>query len=107
LKCDPRHAGSKHFNASCFQTPNVLGKNGPAILPYIRTPAYFGSDLAVENSFTIREVERTDLRISVFNFLNRPLPQLGEGSDVALHTDYTQSTTEANVATSATWAVAT
>jgi hypothetical protein len=98
ITCDPRHGGGKYFNASCFQTPNILGKNGPAIWPYIKTPAYFGSDLAVAKSFTVREAQRIDLRISAFNFLNHPLPQLGESSDVALHMDCTQSTTGANVA---------
>jgi hypothetical protein len=98
VTCDPRHGGGKYFNASCFQTPNVLGKNGPAIWPYIKTPMYFGSDLALAKSFAVRESQRIDFRASAFNFLNHPLPQLGEGADVALHMGCTQTTGGANVA---------
>jgi hypothetical protein len=97
LTCDPRHGGGKYFNAACFQTPNILGKNGPAIWPYIKTPAYFGSDLGLAKSFTIRETQRIDFRASAFNFLNHPLPQLGEGSDVALHMGCTQSPNVADI----------
>jgi len=84
LTCDPRNGGGKYFNAGCFQTPSTLGKNGPAVWPYIKGPAFFGSDLGLFKSFPVREGQNIQFRVTAFNFLNHPLPQLGQGQDVNL-----------------------
>jgi hypothetical protein len=97
LTCDPRHGGGKYFNDACFQTPSVLGRNGPAVWPYIKTPAYLASDLAVAKSFPIREEQRIDFRVSAFNFLNHPLSQLGEGSDINLEMSCVSGGSVANI----------
>ena len=95
LTCDPRAGGGKYFNANCFQTPNILGQNGPSIWPYIKGPAFFASDLAMAKNFKITESQRVQFRVSAFNFLNHPLPQLGVGSDVSLHMGCNSSSTGA------------
>jgi hypothetical protein len=95
LKCDPRAGGGKYFNVSCFQTPSQLGVNGPAVWPYIKGPAFFVSDLAMAKVFSITEHQNIQFRVSAFNFLNHPLPQFGQGSDVNLHMDCLQSSPSA------------
>lgn len=85
LSCDPRNGGGKYFNSSCFQTPSVMGKNGPVIWPYIKGPKFFVSDLAMMKNFAITEGQKVQFRVSAFNFLNHPLSQLGVGSDDDLH----------------------
>jgi len=86
LSCDPSHAtDGKHFNDKCFSTPNVKGKNGPAVWPNIKGPAFFVSDLALFKSFRVTEHQNVQFRVSAFNFLNHPLPQFGVGQDVNLH----------------------
>ena len=86
LTCDPSQAkGGKHFNDKCFATPNVKGKNGPAVWPNITGPAFFVSDLALFKSFKVTEHQNVQFRVSAFNFLNHPLPQFGVGQDVNLH----------------------
>jgi hypothetical protein len=85
LTCDPRNGGGKYFNATCFETPTTLGKNGPSIWPYIHGPAFFVTDLAMFKNFKMRGQQNLQVRISAFNFLNHPLPQFGQGSDVDLH----------------------
>jgi len=95
LKCDPRSGGGKYFNAGCFQTPSQLGVNGPSVWPYIKGPAFFVSDLAMAKSFAITERQNIQFRVSAFNFLNHPLPQFGQGSDVNLHMDCLQSSSKA------------
>jgi len=95
LTCDPRHGGGKYFNASCFATPSTLGKNGPAVWPYIKGPAFFVSDLAIFKSVYFTETRYFQFRVSAFNFLNHPLPQFGQGSDVNLDMGCNQSSTKA------------
>ncbi len=95
LTCDPRAGGGKYFNANCFQTPNILGQNGPSIWPYIKGPAFFASDLAMAKNFKITESQHVQFRVLAFNFLNHPLPQLGVGSDVSLHMGCNSSSTGA------------
>jgi hypothetical protein len=94
LSCDPRNGG-KYFNASCFKTPSVLGQNGPAVWPYIKGPAFFGSDLGLYKSFPFTERQSLQFRVTAFNFLNHALPQLGEGSDVQLKMSCQQSSKSA------------
>lgn len=94
LSCDPRNGtgGGKYFNPSCFQTPSVLGKNGPSTWPYIHGPAYFNTDLGVFKTFQVKESQNIQFRASAFNFLNHPLRQFGNNSDVNLHMTCDQGT---------------
>jgi len=78
LTCDPRKGIKKnqYFNPSCFTTPAV-GTNGPDILPYMRTPNYWDSDLGIYKSFQVKEAQRVEFRITAQNWLNHPLGQFG------------------------------
>jgi hypothetical protein len=79
LTCDPRHnlAKGQYFNTKCFSAPaaptaTTEGQNGQTIWPYIRTPHYVGSDLAIFKAFKITESQRFEVRISATNWLNHP-----------------------------------
>ncbi|MFT4112779.1 carboxypeptidase regulatory-like domain-containing protein [Silvibacterium sp.] len=95
LSCDPRAGGGRYFNVNCFQTPSTMGVNGPSVIPYIKGPSFFVSDLGLYKSFTVHEGQQIQFRVQAFNFLNHPLPELGEGSDVDLHMTCNQSSTSA------------
>jgi hypothetical protein len=84
LTCDPRKGlkSGQYFNPSCFSAPlppdaNGVGQNGQWIWPYIRTPHYFGSDLAVFKAFRVTDAQRVEIRISATNWLNHPNAQFG------------------------------
>jgi len=86
LVCDPRsglHSG-QYFNPACFAPPSG-GQNGDFIWPYIKGPAFFNSDLAIYKDFLFKEHQKIEFRFSAFNFLNHPLPQFGEASDLNLN----------------------
>jgi len=84
LTCDPRYGGGKYFNAGCFETPTTLGKNGPTVWPYIKGPAYQMADITMGRNFRVTEGQHIEFRASGFNFLNHPLQELGDGSDLKL-----------------------
>ena len=50
---------------------------GQVIWPYIRTPHYFGSDLAIFKAFRVTDAQRVEVRISATNWLNHPNAQFG------------------------------
>jgi hypothetical protein len=84
LVCDPRKGlhSHQHFNPGCFVAPlppsvGVYGQQGQVIWPYIRTPAYFGSDLALFKAFKITEAQRFEVRVSATNWLNHPNAAFG------------------------------
>ena len=79
LSCDPRKNTSKgqYFNPKCFTAPlpptaTSVGQMGQWVWPYIRTPHYFGSDLAFFKAFRINDAQRIETRFSVTNWLNHP-----------------------------------
>ncbi|MGA2653389.1 MAG: carboxypeptidase regulatory-like domain-containing protein [Terracidiphilus sp.] len=86
LVCDPRkfvkvYQGQK-FNPNCFAAPfpptaTTFGQQGQIIWPYIRTPAYFDSDLAIFKAFKVTESQRFEVRISATNWLNHPNAAFG------------------------------
>jgi len=79
VTCDPRnHAKGLYFNPNCFTTP-AYGQLGTRIWPYIKTPAYFDSDLGVYKSFKITESKRVEFRVQGTNWLNHPLYQFALG----------------------------
>ena len=84
LLCDPRKNLQKgqYFNPACFAAPlpptaSAVGQMGQNIWPYIRTPHYFGSDLAVFKAFRVTDAQRIEIRISATNWLNHPNAQFG------------------------------
>jgi hypothetical protein len=86
--CDPTkglHSG-QYFNPNCFATP-ALGQLGTLQMPYMRSPAYFNSDLAVFKNFQINERQKLQFRLSATNWLNHPLPQfaLNGNGDISLN----------------------
>jgi hypothetical protein len=76
LTCDPsKHLKSgQYFNPSCFGMP-AYGQQGPLEWPYMRTPAYFDSDLALYKNFQVTERQKIQFRVQAVNWLNHPLPQ--------------------------------
>ena len=87
IVCDPRKHLMKgqQFNPSCFASPlpptdSSLGIQGPVIWPYIRTPHYFGSDLAIFKAFRVNDSQHFEIRISATNWLNHPNAGFGINS---------------------------
>ncbi len=79
LVCDPRNGLQKgqFFNPNCFRAPRppstgMFGEVGQNIWPYIRTPHYFGSDLAIFKAFRVNDSQRFEIRVSATNWLNHP-----------------------------------
>ena len=86
-------AGSQgmRFNPACFTVPAV-GTQGPEVLPYMRQPNYWDSDLGIYKNFHITESQYIQFRASATNWLNHPLGQfaLANNSDISLN--FQQST---------------
>ena len=78
LSCDPTQhlAKGQRFNPACFMTP-AYGTQGPNIMPYMRAPNYWDSDLGIFKSFSVREGQRVEFRVNATNWLNHPLRQFG------------------------------
>jgi hypothetical protein len=85
LICDPSKNLAKHqyINGACFAEPTP-GHNGSFIMPYIKGPAFFDSDLSLFKNFQISESKKLQFRFSAYNFLNHPLasfnPAGGDGN---------------------------
>ena len=89
LSCNPLTGltlKGQRFNPACFSTP-AYGQQGPNIMPYIREPNYWDSDLGVYKSFPFKESQRVEIRVSATNWLNHPLRQFGlaNNSDESLN----------------------
>lgn len=97
LTCDPRKGlkSGQYFNPSCFGVPTagtpatatspaVLGKNGPYEWPYLKSPSFVNTDLAVFKKFSLSERHAVELRISTFDFFNQKLKQFGVGNDLQM-----------------------
>ncbi|HEY2466823.1 MAG TPA: TonB-dependent receptor [Terracidiphilus sp.] len=86
--CDPRKGllKNQYFNPNCFAAPlpptaTSFGQTGQIIWPYIRTPHYFGSDLATFKAFRINDSQRIEIRISATNWLNHPNAEFGQNGN--------------------------
>ena len=92
LICDPRSglASGQYFNPNCFAPPPP-GMNGNIIWPYIKTPAFFNSDLAMYKNFNFKEHQKIQFRFSTFNFLNHPLQDLSLGGNSAVNLNFQDS----------------
>ncbi len=88
VTCNPTRnlAKGQRFNPNCFTTP-AYGTQGPDVLPYMRAPNYWDSDLGIYKSFRIAESRRIEIRASATNWLNHPLRQFGlaNNSDESLN----------------------
>ena len=88
LTCDPREhlAKGQYFNPSCFRAPlgptaTTFGEMGQYIWPYIRTPHYFGSDLALFKAFRVNDSQRFEVRVAATNWLNHANSYFGSGGN--------------------------
>jgi len=92
LTCNPQnHAKGQYFNPNCFTTP-AFGQLGSFNWPYIRSPAYFDSDLGIYKTFKITESKNVEFRIQATNFLNHPLAQFGLAGTSDESFNFTQNT---------------
>lgn len=76
LTCNPSKnlKSGQYFNPNCFGMP-AFGQQGPFEWPYMRTPAYFDSDLALYKNFNVTERQKIQFRVQAVNWLNHPLAQ--------------------------------
>jgi hypothetical protein len=88
LVCDPRKGtkSGQYFNPACFVSPmgptsSSFGQTAQIVWPYIRTPHYFGSDLAIFKAFRITDAQRAEVRISATNWLNHPNAEFGQNGN--------------------------
>jgi hypothetical protein len=89
LTCNPKsglksvNGNSQILNMSCFTAPAV-GQQGGQNFPYMANAAFWENDLALYKTFNIHEEQNVQFRISAFNWLNHPLPELSGGSQLQL-----------------------
>jgi hypothetical protein len=88
LTCDPRKGtkSGQYFNPNCFVAPmgptsTTWGQEGQIIWPYIRTPHYNNSDLAVFKAFRITDAQRVEVRISATDWLNHANSVFGQNGN--------------------------
>lgn len=79
LTCNPTSGlASRQFaKLGCFAPP-AFGENGPRMLPYIKGPAYFNSDLTIAKLFHIGERQALEIKANMGNWLNHPLVQVSD-----------------------------
>ena len=82
LTCNPASGLGPHqyINPNCFSFPNVLGQNGPSVMPAIYGPPFFNSDLGMFKNFNISESKKLQFRFNAYNFLNHPLWSFNGGN---------------------------
>jgi hypothetical protein len=93
LTCDPRKnlASNQYINGNCFAPPGV-DANGSFVLPYVKTPAFWNSDLSLFKNFQISESKKLQFRVSAYNFLNHPLTSFNPaGGDSNLNLSFDSS----------------
>jgi hypothetical protein len=76
ITCDPRKGLHKNqfVNGDCFALPSKTGTSiGNTRMPYMAGPMYWNSDLAAQKSFTFKEHQSVDFRITARDFLNHAL----------------------------------
>jgi len=92
--CDPKSGlkEGQYINSACFAppilgAPGQPGVGGPLIMPYMRGPAFFNTDLSLFKNFKIDEAKNLQFRFSAFNFPNHPVRSFVNG-DQNLRLDY-------------------
>lgn len=84
--CDPRSnlQSGQYINGACFAAPIVntngtQGVNGSLILPYLRGPVFFNTDLSVFKNFKWGERRNLQFRASAYNLPNHPVRSFVNG----------------------------
>lgn len=73
ILCDPRTnlSANQFINGNCFGPPRP-GQNGSFVMPYIKGPMFFNTDMSLFKNFKIGEKgKNVQFRFDAFNFLNR------------------------------------
>ena len=85
LTCNPNHGLAKYqrLNVACFAAP-AIGQQGGQAYPYMSMGSYFDNDLAVYKAFPVTEKQSIQFRLSVFDWLNHPLPEFSSANQVTL-----------------------
>jgi hypothetical protein len=85
LTCNPNKGLAKYqrLNVACFAAP-AIGTYGGKNYPYFSNGSYFNNDLAFYKSFPTVRNESVQFRVSIFNWLNHPLPEFSSASQVTL-----------------------
>jgi hypothetical protein len=110
LTCNPKSSGSIKgalLNQDCFAAP-AIGQYGGHNYPYMANAAFIENDLAFYKTFEIRGSQNVQFRMSMFNWLNHPLPQFSSNNQLTLRylADYnTKKLTLNKAADSSTWGV--
>ena len=88
LTCNPKsglksqNGMSQILNLSCFTAPAV-GQQGGQNFPFMGNAKYVENDLALYKTFNIHEQQNIQFRISAFNWMNHPLPQVSSGNQLS------------------------
>jgi hypothetical protein len=75
---------SSSLKYTSFSAP-AIGTFGGEHFPYYHGPGYFDSDLALFKTFHIHEQQNVRFEVQAFDWLNRPLPQFSNSSQITLH----------------------
>jgi hypothetical protein len=75
---------SSSLKYTSFSAP-AIGTFGGEHFPYYHGPGYFDSDLALFKTFHINEQQNVRFEVQAFDWLNRPLPQFSNSSQITLH----------------------
>jgi hypothetical protein len=62
-----------------------VGSTGPVESPYyLRSPAFFNTDLSVFKDFHVAKEQRVQIRFDAFNFLNHPIDSFTSTTNLSL-----------------------
>jgi Carboxypeptidase regulatory-like domain len=105
LTCNPNHGLAKYqrLQLGCFAAP-AIGTNGGQAYPYMSMGSYFDNDLAFYKTFHIVREQNLQFRVSIFNWLNHPLPEFSSANQVTLRylVDYPSKTITLNTGSGGT-----
>jgi hypothetical protein len=105
LTCNPNHGLAKYqrLNVACFAAPPI-GQQGGQAYPYMSMGSYFDNDIALYKAFPVTEKQSVQFRVSVFDWLNHPLPEFSSANQVTLKylVDYNSKAVTLNTASGGT-----
>jgi hypothetical protein len=92
LTCNPNKGLAKYqrLQLKCFAppalgAPGAIGQFGGQKYPYMSMGSYFDNDLALYRTVHLHNTQNIQFRVSVFNWLNHPLPEFSGANQVGLH----------------------
>jgi hypothetical protein len=65
----PYQMASQYFNSGCVAMPMVRGQNGNRIWPYIKSPAFFNTDLSLCKMIHLTSRQTLQFRVKAFSFM--------------------------------------